>query len=676
MSKELGQSERQGKLETVIGSDKLFLAGFAGSEFVNDMFEFQIEAVSKDPKIDINKLIGTHARVDLHTHEHGERSFDGLVVRSQWLGVDQNGIRYGLTLRPWLWRARFRRNQRIFHGQSVVDIIGAILGDYGEPFELTLQGNYKTLEYTVQYRESDFDFLLRMLERFGISYFFRHDTSGHTLVLTDSIDQHPEIPGEARDFLGADNEFQHEREHFTKWVPERNLTTDVVEMTDYNFTKPDAGMKASQSDDTGSRSGGPLEAYDYPGFYLDEGEGKDAVQIRLNQVRSADIRHRAMGNCISLSAGLRVAIGGDEIPDVTGNTFLCVAARHKFAAQAYGSSRGGGREQDYTGSYTLIPEDAPFAPEKRQSEPRINGPQTATVVGPEGEKIHVDKYGRILVRFHWDRDKANSMYCRVMQPSAGNGWGAMTIPRIGMEVVVEFIEGHPDQPLVTGCVYNGKNMPPYELPGNKTRTTFKSANHDESGFNELRFEDEAGDEEIFLHAERYFNAVVKKDATWHVQGNLHKQIGASESLHVGKDRDIEVMDHERKAIGKSQSLTVGEARVTAVGSDDVLAVGGAACISAGGTVRLEAGSNASAIAGMNMNLTAGMNLVIEAGVMLTLKAGGNFITIGPSGIAISGTTVLINSGGAAGSASTVGKKGDSPEKFGGPHAERYDKSKS
>lgn len=677
MNKELGQSDRHGRLHTVFGDNKLFLMRFSGTEFVNDLYSFHVDALSKDPKVDINKLIGTHARIDLTTRTKGERSFDGIVVKSQWGGVAENGIKYHLFLRPWLWRAKYRRNQRIFHDQTVIEIVSTILNEYGEPFQVEVQGDYPPLEYTVQYRESDLDFILRMLERFGISYFFKHDKSGHTLVLTDMIDTFEAVEGGKRPFFGSEQYHQYDKEHFTDWRPERNMTTDKIVVTDYNFKTPDAGMAATHVDDTGNRSGGPLEGYDFPGYYLDEDEGKGFAELRLNQERGQDVVHHAVGDCMSLSAGMRVSVSGEEIPDVTGKGFLCVAANHTYNSQSYGSGGGGAADgPDYTGSYSLVPDDAPFAPPRRQPEPKVNGPQTAVVVGPEGEEIHVDKFGRILVRFHWDRDEADSMYCRVAQTSAGNGWGSMVIPRIGMEVVVDFIEGHPDLPIVTGCVYNGKNAPPHELPHHKTRTTIKSDSHMGSGFNELRFEDEADEEEIFLHAQRYFNAVVKKDVTWHIEGNSHREIDESDSLHIGKDRDIKVVGDERKSIGASQSLDVGATRATTVGGNDVTDITGNFCTSAGGSARMEAGSNALLTAGMNLNVKAGINLVVESGMTLTLKAGGSFVTIGPSGVAISGATVLINSGGAAGSVGPVSKQNDTPKDYGGPHAKRYDRSKT
>ncbi len=677
MNKELGQSERQGRLNTALKDSELFLLRFSGSEFVNELFSFEVDALSKDPKIDLNELIGTHARVDLTTRTKGERSFDGLVVKAQWGGVAENGIKYRLFLRPWLWRAKYRRNQRIFHDQTVVEIVSTILNEYGEPFQVSLQADYPPLEYTVQYRESDLDFILRMLERFGISYFFKHDKSGHTLVMTDMIDAFEAVEGGKRPFYGSEGYHQYDKEHFTDWCPERNMTTDTIVVTDYNFKTPDAAMAATQADDTGGRSGGPLEGYDFPGYHLDEGQGKDLAKVRLEQERSQDILHQAVGDCMSLAAGMRLSVSGEEIPGVTGKGFLCVSARHTYNSQSYASGGSGAvAGPDYVGRYNFVPDDAPFAPPRRQPEPKVNGPQTAVVVGPEGEEIHVDKHGRILVRFHWDRDEADSMYCRVAQTSAGNGWGSMVIPRIGMEVVVDFIEGHPDLPIVTGCVYNGKNHPPHELPHHKTRTTIKSDSHMGSGFNELRFEDEADEEEIFLHAQRYFNAVVKKDVTWHIEGNAHREIEESDSLHIGQDRDIKVVGDERKEIDSSQSLEVGSTRATKVGGNDVTDITGNFCTAAGGSARLEAGSNAFLTAGSNMTVKGGMNVVVEAGMTLTLKAGGSFVTIGPSGVAISGATVLINSGGAAGSAAPVTKQSDKPEKYGGPHAERYDKSKT
>ncbi|WP_415635698.1 type VI secretion system Vgr family protein, partial [Paracoccus aminovorans] len=488
MNAPLRQSERLGRLTTALGPDTLALLRFDGSDHLNELFEYRVEALATRPDLDFDQLIGTHATVEIETRD-GPQPFDGIVTQARWAGVGENGHRYDLTLRPWFWLASRRRNQRIFHDKTVIQILTELLADYaqlGDPaVEFQLSQDYPSLEYTVQYRESDLDFARRQMERAGISFHFRHAMGSHTLVLTDDVLAHETIG--ARPYKSYDGHHQAEGEHFWDWSPERNLTTGAIRLTDYNFKTPDAAMEADRLGDA-AHAQGAIESFDYPGDYLAQDVGKIVAGLRTSQERGADRRNRAVGDCASLRAGRRVTLSGDPVPG-TGETYLCLSASHHFVSEAYGSGGQGSDGYAFTGSYALMPDTAPMVPPRRTAVPVVHGPQTAMVVG-EGE-IDCDAFGRILVRFHWDLSGAHSMRCRVSQNWAGAGWGGMVIPRIGMEVVVEFLEGDPDKPLVTGNVFNGRNGVPYELPKHKTRSTFRTKTHDGKGtgrgFNELRF---------------------------------------------------------------------------------------------------------------------------------------------------------------------------------------------
>ena len=461
--------------------------------------------------------------------------------------MGENGHRYDLTLRPWFWLASRRRNQRIFHDKTVVQILQELLSDYaqlGDPaVEFQLSQDYPVLEYTVQYRESDLDFARRQMERHGISFHFRHAMGSHTLVLTDDVLAHETIG--ARPYKSYDGHHQAEDEHFWDWSPERNLTTGAIRLTDYNFKTPDAAMEADRLGDA-AHAQGAIESFDYPGDYLAQDVGKIVAGLRTSQERGADRRNRAVGDCASLRAGKRVTLSGDPVPG-TGGTYLCLSASHHFVSEAYGSGGQGSDGYAFTGSYALMPDTAPMAPPRRTAVPVVHGPQTAMVVG-EGE-IDCDEYGRILVRFHWDLSGAFSMRCRVSQNWAGAGWGGMVIPRIGMEVVVEFLEGDPDKPLVTGNVFNGKNNTPYPLPEHKTKAVWRSKTHKGNGFNEISFEDEKGREKVYLHAER--------DHEIHVENNRAKRVDRNQSESVGNNKSIEVGNNHHEVIGGNMTLMVG-----------------------------------------------------------------------------------------------------------------------
>ncbi len=568
------QDARLGKLSTALGKDVLVLLRFEGTDHVNDLFEYRVDALSQTQNIDFDALVGTHATVELESQNNGPRHFDGIVTQARWAGVGENGNRYGLVLRPWLWLAGQRRNQRIFHKKTVVQILEELFQPYGglgDPaLQTRLTGDYPELEYTVQYRESDLTFACRMMERFGISYHFTHQAGSHTMVLTDSIDEHDPLPGGSRKYKGVDGHHHADEEHFWEWHPERNLTTGAVRLTDYNFKHPTAAMEVDQVGDAAYEQG-KIEAYDYPGDYLTQGEGKTVVGLRTRQERGQDQRHRAVGDCTSLCAGLTVTLTGDQVPGVKDEAYLCLSASHSYVSDAYGS---GGVESDgyaYSGQYVLMPTTAPLAPDRKTPLPVVQGPQTGTVVG-EGE-IDCDEYGRILVHPHWDLARAYTMRCRVSQNWASKGWGGMVIPRIGMEVVLDHIEGDPDKPIVTGCVYNGRNDPPYPLPAHKTKSVFKTDTHQGAGFNELMFEDEKDEELIYMHGQKDQQIEILNDRAKSIGRDQTEAVGRDKTITVGRDHTESVGQDARHTIVRDVTYDVGENQQEKYGKDHIHYVG-------------------------------------------------------------------------------------------------------
>jgi len=440
----------------------------------------------------------------------------------------------------------------------------------------------------------------------------------HSLVLTDTIEAHPPIAGGKRDYKPVDVASQAGAEHFWEWHPENRLTTGAMRLTDYNFKKPNAAMELDRIGDAAYEQG-QIESYDYPGDYLEQGVGKDVVALRTLQERGQDARHRAIGDCTSLGAGMTLTLTGDQVNGVKGADYLCLMARHSYVSDAYGSGETDSDGYPYSGEYVLMPTTAPLAPEVKTQRALVQGPQTAVVVG-DGE-IDCDEYGRILVHFHWDLAKAYSMRCRVSQNWASKGWGGMVIPRIGMEVVVEFLEGDPDKPLVTGCVYNGKNDTPYPLPEHKTKSVFRSDTHKGNGFNEISFEDKNGDEQIFIQAEMDQDILVKNDLREWVQNDAHFKVDHNRIEDVKRDKSSSVGANRIDATAQTHSASVGK--------DSALSVG----------------NKFSVVAGDSVFLQAGEATVIESKGDLIIKAPSGFIRIGADGITIRGTKVNINSGG-------------------------------
>ncbi|WP_052272296.1 type VI secretion system Vgr family protein [Leisingera sp. ANG-M7] len=549
MNTHFSQQDRQGRLSTVLGADSLVLLRMDGSEELSGDFEWRVEALSAQGGLDLTALLGTHATIEID-HGKGSRAFDGIVCEARQRGAYENGFRYDLLLRPWLHVAGLRRNMRIFHNKTVIEIVEEVLGAYaglGNPhLEVQVSEDYPVLEYTVQYGESDADFVRRQLERHGITWSWRHEAGSHTMLLSDAAFSLPQVPGVSRPYYGVAGYHRHEEEHFRSWSPAQRITTGAVRLTEYNFKIPNAAQETEQLSEIAHPSS-DIESYDWPGDYLTQGEGRGVADRRLEEERGQALRHHAEGDAVSLGAGWRVTLAGDELPGATGQTFVCLKATHRFRAQAYGSGDASGDEAPYDGAYVLLPETAPFRPERRTVGPRVQGLETAVVVG-EGE-IDCDEHGRILCRFHWDMEAAHTMRVRVSQNWASQGWGGMVIPRIGMEVIVEHLRGDPDKPIVTGCVYNGKNKPPYELPKHKTKSVFRTDSHKSSGFNELTFEDATGNEKIYLHAE--------KDHELHIENNRAKRVDRNQSESVGNNKSIEIGNNHQEVIGGNMTLMVG-----------------------------------------------------------------------------------------------------------------------
>ena len=454
-------------------------------------------------------------------------------------------------------------------------------------------------------------------------------------------------------------------EHFWEWSPERNLTTGAIKSHRLQLQDPERPDADSRDRRCEAHEQGQIESYDWPGRYLDLARGEDVeVGLRVDQERGQDRRHHATGNAMTVRAGTRVTLdGGMPVPGASGQNFVCLATTHAYQSNSFGSIRQleASTGASYSATHVLMPASAPLAPRRKTELARIYGPQTARVVG-EGE-IDCDEYGRILVRFHWDLKDAYSMRCRVSQNWSGNGWGGMVIPRIGMEVVVEFLDGDPDQPLVTGCVYNGKNDCPYPLPEHKTRSTFRTDTHQGEGFNELRFEDQTGKEEIYVHAQKDMNVDVLDTHTTHVRNNKtelvennrvvevnrnHSEvIGGNMSVHVGPThigrfisnsifRAVEQLGRFSKIFGLPGALNPGAGNLTVTVEKNALEAVGLTSVH---TV----GIDDTTFVGRHSKLNAGKEIKINAGDLVRITCGKTQIEMKENGqLTINGDKININ----------------------------------
>ena len=564
MSSDLQQDKRVATLKTPLGGDKLVLSRFEGSEGLSELFEFRVECLSKESSIDFDKVLGETCTVSMDFFKGAKRYFNGVAVEAQSLGVQHDLHVYRLVLRPSLWLLSRRTDCRIWHEKTALVIIKEVLGDNKvEIRDAISEKNFPKLEYCVQYRETDFAFVSRLMEQHGIYYYFEHSDGKHVMVLADSKSSHKPVPDhETIRYMPNLVSSQVQDQALSDWSSERRFRSGKVELRDYYFKTPNANMTG---DATGREkySTSKLEHYDYPGKYDKNSDGKTYAQIRLDAEQAVDHHRFTSGEAPNLFPGGLVTVK-DHPVSAENREFLIVRCSHFFTAVQYRSGDSGSGERPYHGAFEFLPSDKVFRPPHITPKPTVHGPQTAKVVarsGKDGEEIDVDDdgFGRIKVLFHWDRKDARSCWVRVAQMWAGPNWGGQFIPRIGMEVVVEFLEGDPDRPLIVGAVYNGNNQYPYSLPANATQSGIKSdSSKGHGGYNELMFEDKKGSEKIRMHAQKDHEVVILNLETTEI-GEKFSGSGESRTttLKAGSDKlAIQTGDQTVQISQGKQSTTV------------------------------------------------------------------------------------------------------------------------
>jgi type VI secretion system secreted protein VgrG len=568
-------TSRSARVTSPLGDGVLALESMQGHEGLGQTFVYELSLVSKDFGVDLSKLLGQPmtVRLDLEDDDDKPRYFNGIVTRASQLDGEEDLARYSVTLQPWLSLLDFTTDCRIFQDQSVPDIVKEVFrrADFSD-FEESLSGTYGKLEYCVQYRESDFNFVSRLLEHAGIYYFFRHQEDKHTLVLADSIGPHKTVDGyEEIEYHPPRDTSRAESEHLSSWVVAQEMRVGGVSMTDYDFKLPRTGLLSTLNKPQ-NYAHAETELFEYPGDFLTKGEGDGRVKIRLEERQLEHEMVHASGDVRGLGCGDLFDLVNFPRDDQN-KEYLVVTAIYTIHGGQYASSGHGGPEEFHS-SLTLLDSQIPYRPPLRANKFRMDGPQTAMVVGPSGEEIWTDKYGRVMVQFHWDRygmsDERSSCWVRVSQVWAGAKWGAIHIPRIGHEVVVDFLEGDPDRPLITGRVYNGDNMPPYDLPDNKTQSGIKSRSTKEGSpknFNELRFEDKKGSEEVYLQAEKDYEILVKNDE--------HRIVGHDRTEEVKNDETITIDGNRTETVHKNELITIDGTRTETVSKDETITISGA-----------------------------------------------------------------------------------------------------
>jgi type VI secretion system secreted protein VgrG len=639
------------KIDTPLGTDVLLLRGFKGTESISRLFRFELDLLSENPSISFPDIIGKNVTISLKQPDESYRYLNGFVSRFAQQATEELFTAYSAEMVPWLWFLTRTSDCRIFQNKTIPDIITQVFSDLGfHDYSNSLQGSYDPREYCVQYRESSFNFVSRLMEEYGIFYFFKHEQGKHTLVLADSPTAHSPCPGQSSVRYVTVSAGILE-DVVTGWEIEQELRPGKYSQTDYNFQTPSTSLMASEPTVYEIGGNSQLEIYDYPGEYLTKSAGQSLAKIRMEEEEAEHLVARGMSQCRMFVSGYKFTLEEHPRKDMNADHIL-TEIQHTAYTDAFATERSPEGES-YSNTFTCIAPSVPFRPLRVTPRPTVKGLQPAVVTGPSGEEIYVDEYGRVKVQFFWDRlgknDENSSCWIRVSQAWAGQTWGAVFLPRIGQEVIVDFLEGDPDQPLIVGRVYNAEQMPPYALPDNKTQSGFRSRSS-KSGttenYNEIKFEDNTGKELITIHAEKDQLIEVENDETIKIHHDQMITVENDRTETVKNNETVTISgDRKHYVVGEEQLQTDGDLHLTASQNQNEK-IGMTYSRQVGMTINDKATMNYGMDAGMNIHLKAGMAAVIEAGVGLTIKGPGGSIDINPAGVFIQGNMVFINTGAA------------------------------
>lgn len=632
---------------------KLQVLAFEGLEAISSDYAVEVTLVCDHIRFDITKLLSKSAFLSFD----GDRStgINGIIQSVKRGAVGKHYATYKVILTPRLTHLKKRVNQKVYRHKSVPEIINEVLTDYGMAedidFVFKLKESYAVREYTTQYDQSDYDFINHLAESEGIFYYFNHEQDRHQLVFADAnpfFATHQEAIN-----YKSDTGFVADERVIRRFDIGMTSCTTEASFRNFNFTNmkiPEGNAAGKQSNKLNNASEIALEAYDYPSRHLVIAEGNRLAKVEIERLRASQVLAEANSDVVGLHVGLFISVDGHPLTD-TEKPWLIQEIRHAgrqpSVLEAFGDTGTANINnsatqlykyfnypisealqfpledfnQGYRNVLILSPEDVPYRPARLHPKPKVLGVQTAIVTGPAGEEIYCDEYGRVKIQCHWDRlgnyDENSSDWIRVRSNWAHNGYGAIAVPRVGMEVLIEYEEGDPDFPMITGALHNGVNKVPYELPAHKTKSVFKtSSSKGGVGSNEFRIEDKAGQEQIFVQAQKDFDQLTKNNHTIEVKNNSHLQVenehsetivknrytkNASEEHHLTSlDRKTQIMMNDYKEVAMSEHTTVGTIKTTE--------------------------------AGMEINLKAGMQCIIDGGLSLTLKAGGQHIVLNPAGI--------------------------------------------
>lgn len=656
------QLNREIAIATDAGDGALMLLELRVNEELGRMFRVEAVVRAQQSNVNVDALLGTNATARVTVKQGVQRYFNGIVCRVSRSAERDTENDYTLVIVPQVWLATRESDCAIYQNMTVPDIVKEYLDYYDVVVDDQLKGTYTAWENCVQYRETDFNFIARIMEQEGISFFFKHENGAHKMVLCDDPLSHKALPNVPEvEFFPPNPDMPPPPNTLSAWTFDADLESASVSYSDYDFKAPTKNLLATRGVEVPGVAA-DRELFDHPGEYTEVSDGETQARIRAEELAAHAMGWSGQGTCRDMAAGSTFTLKDprEGLRENDRGEYLIIAATVIAIQNLDESGSGGGGSVSI--SIRAIKSDRPFRPTRSTPKPIIPGPQTAMVVGPDGQELQVDEYGRVRVRFLWDRygtDKPedSSAWIRVSQPWAGKHWGAMFIPRVGQEVIVEFLEGDPDWPIITGRVYNFDNKPPYDLPANKTISTIRTDSSPHSGgYHEIRFEDKDGSEQLMIHAQRRMDLTVKASLYESAYGNREEVIGYEDkgdhnTLVCGDTNDhrkkgtyfkvekvvnktvVEdvVEDFQKKQTTKvTERYTLNAKEIVEEGSDAISLKGGKVVVQGSSGVHLKAG-----------------DICIEGTQSINLKCGGNFVVIDSAGVAINGTMVKINSGGSA-----------------------------
>jgi type VI secretion system secreted protein VgrG len=603
-------------IQSRLGPNELLLESFTGTEGISQLFSFQLELLSENKRLRFEDILGQEVSFGVQGAEDGDkpRYIHGIVTAFAQLPDTSRLSKYRAVVSPKLWILTRKQNCRIFQNLSVPDILKKVFTGIDTVWEL--RGSYQPREYCVQYRETDFNFVSRLMEEEGILYFFRYAKDSHKLVITDTNASHLDMPGRSSLTYEEAGGGLRDEARVSSWMKTQELGPGRVSLRDYFFETPSTDLLVRQdikspvmvgkiSHKLSVGGNADFEIYDYPGRYERKNQGDQLAKSAMEQIEMSQLNIQGESNICHLTPGYRFTL--TKHPHADGS-YALTSISHSASEGGFHSAAEIGHNH-YANSFRSIPFDIPFRPPRTAEKSHIWGCQTAVVVGSSGEEIYTDKYGRVKVQFHWDRegkhDQSSSCWIRVATHWAGAQWGAIHLPRIGQEVVVDFLEGDPDRPIIVGSVYNAMQMAPYGLPANSTQSGIKSnSSKGGGGYNQIRFEDKKGSEEVLVHAQKDMNTTVEHDETLNVKHDETISISHDRTTEVGhddttsidnnmtltvnNDRSETVMGSDSKTVLKdstvsitsSETRTIGSSRTTSITASDTLTAGGSVTITA------------------------------------------------------------------------------------------------